>query len=88
MALLLDYQRKQIPINLELEENNEPKAIKAALNKESNKSLEIKFEVVQILVQQAGSDPSIQNRYGLTAADVAKSLKDQKISKYLIDLKK
>ena len=33
--------------------------------------MEVKFEVVKILVQQAGSDPCIRNRYGLSAIEVA-----------------
>lgn len=88
LALLLDYEKKQIPIDLELEENNEPKTIKQAFNKESAKSMEVKFEVVKILVQQAGSDPCIRNRYGLSAIEVAQSLKDQKIYKFITEQQK
>ena len=83
LALFLDYEKKQIPIDLEPEENNQPAKIKSTFSKESKKSLDIKLEVVKILVEQAGSNPNIKNRYGLSAMEIASNLKDKSISNFI-----
>lgn len=74
LALFLNYEKKSISIDLDDEQSNTPSAIKQALSKESETSQQIKFQVVQLLIDNAGSDPRIQNRYGMDAHAIAKCL--------------
>ena len=84
---MLDYDKKALPLDLELEENNDPKAIAKALAAEGPTSSRIKLEVAQILVEQAGADPTIRNQFDLDAFTIAENLKDPAIHKFLIDAK-
>lgn len=45
LSLLLDYDKKALPLDLEVEENNEPKAIAKALAGEGATSSQMKLEV-------------------------------------------
>jgi len=85
LSLLLDYDKKALPLDLEVEENNEPKAIAKALAGESATSSQMKLEVAQILVEQAGANPTIRNRFGVDAFTIAENLKNSAIHKFLVD---
>ena len=43
------------------------------------------MEVAQILVEQAGANPTIRNRFGVDAFTIAEHLKNPAIHKFLVD---
>ena len=85
LSLLLDYDKKALPLDLEVEENNEPKAIAKALAGEGTTSSQMKLEVAQILVEQAGANPTIRNRFGVDAFTIAENLKNPAVHKFLME---